>query len=280
MNPTEDATELPATTIAKGLATRPAYLLIFGVSFTFATASGAGFTVGLSNSVPSITITSAIVFIIALLSCLTTAYKSITLSEQQALSAGDLRPQMDVPNGQPPSTTEEGEGVLNISFPETLDSDFGTAIEVFLFGVHQSHILIRYYNLIQEKLQKGCRMRILLLDPNCTAAVKMTAMRFPGEALEQQELSRIQSSLSNYKKIQEKYPQLVEIRVIPFLLPYGGFMFNWSTDEAAVHIQRYTFQVQGGSHKPKFSHKGKGDRWLHLYRAEVLAMWDAAAPIN
>jgi hypothetical protein len=150
---------------------------------------------------------------------------------------------------------------------------------VLLLGIHQSHILIRYYDVIQEKLRKGCHIRVLLLDPACESAVHMTAMPFPGGALDQQELSRVESSLANYGAVRERYPRLVEIRVIPFLLTYGGFLFNWSTEEAAVYIQRYTFRVQGGSHKPKFFHKGGDNQWLQLYRTEMLGMWDAAEPL-
>lgn len=262
------------STVAKGLAAKPAYLLIFGVSFLFATGSGAGFTAGLTNSAPVISVTSAVVFVIALISCLVTAYKSITLGEQRALVTGDLRPAVQATDETDPVTA----GKITAAFPASLDEDFRNATETLLIGIHQSHILIRYYDVIQEKLRKGEHIRVLLLDPKCDAAIHMTAMRFPGGALDQQEQSRVESALAKYLAIQERYPRLVEIRVIPFLLPYGGFLFDWSTGEATAYVQRYTFRVQGGALKPKFFHQGIGNQWLQLHRAEMLAMWDAATP--
>jgi hypothetical protein len=276
----DDPTDLPTVTIAKGLAAKPAYLLIFGVSFVFATGSGAGFTIGLSNSAPLIALVSSVVFVISLIASLITAYKSINVGEQQIVAAGDLRPKVTSTHDPHPTAFDEGNGNITIAFPGSLDFDLENATETLLFGIHQSHILIRYYNVISEKLRKGLHIRVLLLDPKCESGVHMTAMRFPGQALDQQELSRVESSLSNYAQIQKEHPKLIEIRVIPFLLPYGGFMFNWSTDEASVYIQRYTFRVQGGALKPKFFHKGSGSQWLQLYRAEILAMWEAADPLT
>lgn len=261
------------STVAGGLAAKPAYLLIFGVSFLFATGSGAGFTAGLTNSVPVISVTSAVVFVIALISCLVTAYKAITLGEQRALVMGDLGPAVQAED----ETGPVPDGKMTVAFPASLDADFRNATETLLVGIHQSHILIRYYDVIQEKLSKGGPMRVLLLDPECGAGITMTAMRFPGGAPNRQEQSRVESSLAKYLAIQQRYPNL-EIRVIPFLLPYGGFLFNWSTDEATAYVQRYTFRVQGGALKPKFFHKGAGNQWLQLYRTEMLAMWDAATP--
>jgi hypothetical protein len=67
---------------------------------------------------------------------------------------------------------------------------------------------------------------------------------------------------------------------IDMLLPYGGFLFDWNSDDATVYIQRYTFRIQGGSLKPKFFHQGKGNQWLELYKAEILAMWHVARPLK
>jgi hypothetical protein len=275
--------DVPAVTIARGLTAKPAYLLVFGISFLFATGSGAGFAVGLTNSAPFISVTSGVVFTIALISCLLTAYKSITLgerSEQGVLAQGDLKPEISPADGRQPSSAEETDEGITVAFPASLNSDFVRSTETLLMGIHQSHILIRYYDIIQEKLRRGCQIRILLLDPRCAPGIHMTAMRFPGVALDTQEEARVESSLSNYRAIQQQYPELLEIRGISFLLPYGGFLFDWSAEDATVYIQRYTFRVQGGSRKPKFFHKGAGSPWLQLYKTEMLAMWDAAEPLS
>lgn len=260
----------------RNLAGNPSYSLVFLVTLLILTCTGGGLYAGYTQGNSSVLLISASVFLVSVLACLVMVSWAIRRGEQQAVTQGDLTPAI-APSSDERANQGVG-GVIPDAYPATLDSEFQRASESLLIGIHQSHVIIHYHDLIRAKLSKGQRIRVLLLDPNCHAACEMTAMRFPGHALVTQEESRLQSTLTSFQELQDEFSNLIEIRVIPFLLAYGGFLFNWTSDDASVYIQRYTFKIHGGARKPKFHHRGISDPWLTLYRDEILAMWTVAYP--
>lgn len=258
-----------AKDIAKGLYQKPIYLLIFGLASIFMTGASVAFGVGANSGSTSTVIISASIYILSLAICLFVFYQGKEFSEGDAAACGDLEPSVgDVSQKHDPA-------LITDHFDKKLDIDFRNAKDALCIGVHQSHILIRYYETIEAKLAAGHHIRVLLQDPADESSTRMTAMRFPGKVSSNQELARITSSLASWTDLKRRYPELVSVRVIPFLLPYGGFLLNPEDERAAVYIQRYTFKVHGGSRKPKFYYTGADNEWFRLYRDEILGMWAA-----
>ena len=166
--------------------------------------------------------------------------------------------------------------LVNEDFPPQFQTDIETSAEIWLLGVHQSDILIRYHALLERKIREGVRLRVLLTDPQGNAA-EMAAMRFPGNVRADQERVRIHSSLRTVADLKRLNPSGVEIKVIDFLLPHGGFVLNPDSDIAVAYLQRYTFRVLGGSRKPKLVYRRQEGQWYDLIHAEYCAFWDAAA---
>lgn len=162
-------------------------------------------------------------------------------------------------------------------FPSEFNADLEKAREVWLVGIHQNDFMVRFYSLFKEKLKRGDRLKVLLVEPN-GAASKMTAMRFPGKVAENQEQLRIQSSLSSLCDLKNVAPDRLEIRVIDFLFAYGGFILDPDHSGGIAYIQRYTFRTQGGARKPKFVYRRDDRRWYDLICCEVRELWECAKP--
>ena len=174
-------------------------------------------------------------------------------------------------------TSSVNEKALHEDFPPEFNTDLERAREIWLIGVHQSDILIRYYSLFEKKLKQGDYFRVLLVDPS-GAASKMTGMRFPGQIGSDQERARINSSLNTLCALKQVAPSRMEIRVIDFLFAYGGFVLDPETSSGAVYTQRYTFRTLGGSRKPKLVYKRGDGRWYDLICSEVRGFWEVATP--
>jgi predicted nucleotide-binding protein len=173
----------------------------------------------------------------------------------------------------------ERDRLVHEDFPPQFDTDLATSTEIWLLGVHQSDIMIRYHALLERKIRDGVRLRVLLVDPRGNAAA-MAVLRFPGNVRADQERVRIRSSLRTLVDLKKINPSGVEIRVIDFLLPYGGFLLNPESELAVAYLQRYTFRILGGSRKPKLVYRRQEGRWYDLIHAEYCAFWDSATPWN
>ncbi|HEV2381253.1 MAG TPA: hypothetical protein VG206_15850 [Terriglobia bacterium] len=162
-------------------------------------------------------------------------------------------------------------------FPADFSVQLDEAREVWLTGTHHSAVLTSHYQLFETKVNRGDRLRFLLLDPKGTA-YKMAAMRFPGLVGAEQERMRIESSLATLLALQALAPDRVEIRVIDFPLDYTAYLLDPTSGRGAIYLERYTFKVSGGSRKPKFVYKKRDGRWFEHLLAEVGHLWETAKP--
>lgn len=76
--------------------------------------------------------------------------------------------------------------------------------------------------------------------------------------------------------LQDAFPASVEIRVIDFLLPYGGYLLDWEDRSGVAYLQRYTFRVLGGSRKPKLVYRCGNTPWYELISTEVSELWEVS----
>lgn len=177
------------------------------------------------------------------------------------------------------------EGVAAMSgrsqaFVEDWPSDFSSRLSdahsVWLTGTHHSSTLTAYHELLVNKLQNGGTLKVLLVAPH-GAAYKMAAMRFPGRVGADQELARIQSSLSILSELSAIAPGHVEIRVIDFLIDYTVYALDMNLPNAIIFLERSTFKTSGGARKPKFVYHKRDRRWFEHVEAEIKHLWDAAS---
>lgn len=105
------------------------------------------------------------------------------------------------------------ESVITDEYPESRDDDIERATEIWWLGVHAMAFLRRDRKLLQEKLKKGNKIRILLVDPNGTAC-SMVAARNPGKISFEREKVNILASLQDLSDLKTIAPENLEIRVI------------------------------------------------------------------
>lgn len=160
-------------------------------------------------------------------------------------------------------------------FPTDFKDNLDAAHEVWIAGTHHSAALTAYYSLFQRKLERGGRLKVLLVKPDGAASL-MATMRFPGKVTSDQEKSRILSSLSILQELKELAPERVQIRVIDFLVDYTAFFMDPESPRATIYLERYTFRVSGGSRKPKFVYQVRDGRWFEHIKLELEALWVCA----
>jgi hypothetical protein len=160
-------------------------------------------------------------------------------------------------------------------FPSDFRARMEEARDIWLIGTHHSAALTAYYQVFQNLVKEGGRLRFLLIAPD-GAAARMAAMRFPGNVEPDQESLRIKSSLKTISALRQTAPDYVEVRIIDFLVDYTAFVLDPSSPRAVIYLERSTYKTSGGSRKPKFVYK-KGDiAWFGHISAEVDQLWDSA----
>lgn len=217
-------------------------------------------------------ITVLVAFIVAFLNIFDIAPQnllvSITLAVLALLASAllGLRHRMDDLN-QKISTT--GEMDIQVEFPANIQNDLENASEIWLIGSHLTGPIRHYFTLFENKLRQGKTIKVLVHDPESSACL-MSAYRSPGKTYIEREKASILATLGTLGELKKIAPKRLEIRIIDYLLPYGGYMINPEKSDGAIYLTKYTFQT-GTLPKIVYRHKS---RWYDFTKSEIMSMWN------
>lgn len=180
----------------------------------------------------------------------------------------------DIAGSKSPISTKSNAMEYFDYFPEQFEQDLASARNVFIFGSNQSDLLIRQYSILKKIITSGIPIKVIFHDPEGDV-IKMSQMRFPGNVNSDHERMRVYNSLNKLDYLRQTYSNL-EIRVIDYLMSYGGCIFNHNESDGVAYIKKYTFKVSGGSQKPK-QVLHTGTKRYSLVESEIRELWDAAS---
>ena len=160
-------------------------------------------------------------------------------------------------------------------FPSEFTQRLESANEIIIVGTHHNSTLTAYYHIFEEKLKLGHSIKFILISPNGNAC-KMAAMRFPGKINSDHEKTRIISSLETLSELKKVAPNLLQIRVIDFLIDYSAYLMESNTNHGIVFIERHTFKTSGGLRKPKSIYRKEDGAWFEHLNTEIKNLWDSA----
>jgi hypothetical protein len=164
---------------------------------------------------------------------------------------------------------------LTYYFPSSYDDLIASADKMFVFGVNQSDLLVRHFQTMNRRVREGCQLRVMLMDPDGDG-MTMAASRFPGDIGKEHERTRALSSLDRFSQMNAAQGANVEIKIINYLMPMGGVIFERADIAHSIYVKRYTFRTHGGSQKPKYIYVAGKDEEYEIVRTEMEAMWQIA----
>ena len=158
-------------------------------------------------------------------------------------------------------------------YPDTVSDDIIGAKELWLVGHHLSRTIINQAKLLEEKLGRKERIKVLLIDPDSEACrFANSALLYPLTVEQFQE--RIHVSLGILQSISQKNPKLLEVRVIDHLISFGTYSMNIDAPNAKMYIELYAYK--GGGEEPRFVLDQKDGHWFEFYRAQLQTIWKNA----
>lgn len=163
----------------------------------------------------------------------------------------------------------DGGTKITDTYPESRDEDVANASEIWWFGVHAIVFLRKYRKVIEQKIKKGIKVHVLLVDPD-GKSLGMVAARNPGKPSTDREKASILTSLSDLCELKAIAPAKLEIRIIDDPIMYGGCMLNPDKANGIIYIQRYTYQT---GIRPRFTYRPKSE-WFEFTKSEILSLWN------
>lgn len=167
---------------------------------------------------------------------------------------------------------QSAESIFLDEFPQSLESDFEKATELWLVGVTFSRTVKTYYSTIEQKLQKGHTVKVLLVHPEGTA-VKMAEERAYRPTNIERKRMEILGTLEDLCELRNHTNGKLEIRTIDNPLSFGARAMSPESASGILYIEHYPYKVAGGA-KPKFVLKASDGRWYNLFIEEMRLLWE------
>lgn len=162
------------------------------------------------------------------------------------------------------------------SFGPELITSMESAQDLFITGVARNTLLTENYTKIERWLKRGCRIRMLLIDPT-SPAVGVAAEGYYAERSPESTRARIEQSLRLLAELAATTGGQLEVRRTRHPIPIGVIAVDAPqsvrSPSSAIFVEYYTFQAEG---EPKFVLQ-PADPWFEQFLAEAEQVWIGAS---
>ena len=162
-------------------------------------------------------------------------------------------------------------------YPVGVSADMKSAKELWLAGYVLGRTLMDNLGIIEEKLIKNEKVKVLLFDPQSDAMRHFSAsLSFPINPEEMRK--RINSSLETLKtlsQVAKKHPGRLEVRLTDHPLFFGAYAMDINLPNGVMYIELYKYKGKVED-EPKLVLRKKDGHWFELYKEQLTAMWQDA----
>ncbi len=149
--------------------------------------------------------------------------------------------------------------------------------DVYLIGVSLSRTVETSFPALSRNLRAGGKIRILLADPDASEAAidaRCQATRPEIDDIRHE----IRASLAHLAKLDKVRGGALEVRTTRSALKFGLNYLDVSKATAEMHIQLYSFRLEGES-RPMLILRASDGEWFDCYRHQVEDLWDDSIPV-
>jgi hypothetical protein len=170
-----------------------------------------------------------------------------------------------------------GRPAFKAEFGPELDLSLAKATELLITGVTRNTLVNSKYNMFENWLNQGCRIRMLLVDP-FSDAVDVAAQRYYAERSSESTRERILHTLRLLAELKRSTHGDLSVRLTSHPLAMGVIAVDCSPDKhsdaSAAFVEYYTYQAPG---EPKFILQPIDGRWYENLYQEAEALWAGAS---
>jgi hypothetical protein len=157
--------------------------------------------------------------------------------------------------------------------PETLQTDFEGASDIWLVGASLGTTINEKYSLIENKLKNKTSIKVLLRDPEGETFWMIASHSYTPIAPDQAK-SKVQTSLTKLAALREINPKNLEVRVIDHHFSLGMMAFDPDTAKGRIYVEYYPFRMPERSSQPKIVVTPQDGYWFVFYRKQLEMLWE------
>jgi len=166
--------------------------------------------------------------------------------------------------------------IFRQEFGPELELAMSHARELLITGVTRNTLINSKYKEFENWLNRGCRIRMLLIEPS-SAAIGMAAARYYAERSPDSTRERVQHTLRLLTELKRATSGDLVVRLTTHPLAMGVIAVDAGIDSrsesSALFAEYYTYQAPG---EPKFLLQPADSQWFENLYQEAEALWTGA----
>ncbi|MBE7553723.1 MAG: hypothetical protein HS126_21865 [Anaerolineales bacterium] len=157
-------------------------------------------------------------------------------------------------------------GFFSNEYPPDFNAQLESGKEVWLVGVTLNRTIKNNYIKLEEKLQQGHTLKILLVNPT-GAPIGLAASRNYAQVNRDPEIkiAEIKATLQLFCSLKKISPDKIEIRTVENPLSYGATCINPDSATGVLYLDHYPFRTASDS-IPKFTLRASDGYWYDFLK--------------
>ncbi len=170
--------------------------------------------------------------------------------------------------------------------PPTIDSYVQSAEQIDLCGVSLTSTINKQFSTLRERLQEGCNVRLIVIDPANSQAVEMSGLRSEARdtdyfhrklAATFEDIQYLHKSWEEYKTHAPETTGKLAIRLLPYAPSFGLKAFDTHQPQGMVFVEAYPHKT--ASKVPHFELTQQRDgAWYQYFVDQFAKMWRDSTP--
>lgn len=146
-----------------------------------------------------------------------------------------------------------------------------SASEIVVVGVSLVTAVSPYLDFFERKMEDGCRLRFLLLDPDSLAAQVWNATsKVPNV---EADIKQTLKSLRLLIQMEQACDGKCEVRLSKVFLPFGLAAFDPGEDTGVMNVEMYTYKRTLGERSHFILTRAVNSKWFDFYRNQYEHLW-------
>jgi len=159
-----------------------------------------------------------------------------------------------------------------------LETRLQSAKEIVIAGGSLSRIVNEYLGYFEHKLQEGCNLKFLLIQPGSEAA-KLVAEYVVYEVTDPLIYEgQIQNSLDTLYRLKQRYSNLVDIRTYQSVPPFGLLIIDPTKAHGSIQVELYTYAIPTRDRPEFIVQSSREPYWYKFFLEQFNQMWNQAKP--
>lgn len=124
-----------------------------------------------------------------------------------------------------------------------LEERFKNAVNIVITGGSLARLSDEYYGFFEQKLSSGCKLEVVLVDPNSEASKQLCINTVYETTNIDAYRRKIDESINRFKELKQLYPDLVTILLSDQTPPFSMLAKNIGCPDSFVQVELYSYAV-------------------------------------